>query len=178
MARHQPLPNGMLAAKAAYETFVRFAERVERVTGKPFADLDPDGDGRTRSTMTVGYAEFLRRFVEHMDDDFNTGGAVGVLFELVNKLNKQADDGKLEDPTAADREATAEFAEGATLLREFAGILGLTFAPEQATLGGDDQLVAGLMQLLIDLRNNLRATAKGAAQGQPARRRRCSTRPT
>src|SRR5262245_7975708 len=37
----KPLPEGMLAAKAAYDTFVRFAERVQRVTGTPFADLAP-----------------------------------------------------------------------------------------------------------------------------------------
>ncbi len=40
-------------------------------------------------------------------------------------------------------------------------LLGLFFeAPAAATLGGDDKLVAGLMQLLIDLRNNLRTEAK------------------
>jgi cysteinyl-tRNA synthetase len=156
----KPLPNGMLAAKAAYETFVRFAERVGRATGKPFAELAPAA-GSSRATMTVGFADFLRRFAEHMNDDFNTGGAVGVLFELVNKLNKLADDGKLEDPSAANPAKRSEFAEGALLVREFAGILGLTFAPQAPDLGGNDQLVAGLMQLLIDVRNDLRALAKG-----------------
>ncbi len=159
----KPLPNGMLAAKAAYETFVRFAERVGRVTGRPFADLAPAGRGLggSRATMAVGYADFLRRFLEHMDDDFNTGGAVGVLFELVKSLNALADRGKLEDSAAADPPARADFAEGALLVKEFADILGLTFAPEPAKLGGDDRLVAGLMQLLIDVRANLRALAKG-----------------
>ena len=33
--------------------------------------------------------------------------------------------------------------------------------PQAASFGNDDKLVAGLMQLLIDLRNNLRAEAKG-----------------
>ena len=40
-------------------------------------------------------------------------------------------------------------------------ILGLFFeAPKAAVLGGDDKIVAGLMQLVIELRNNLRAEAK------------------
>jgi cysteinyl-tRNA synthetase len=159
----KPLPGGMLAAKAAYETFVRFAERVGRVTGKPFAELAPAGAGNSRPTLTVAYAEFFRRFVAFMNDDFNTGGVVGVLFELVTALNKKADEGKLEDPAAANPAKRAEFAEGALLVREFADILGLTFTPEPAKLGGDDRLVAGLMQLLIDLRNDLRALAKGIA---------------
>ncbi|HET6576318.1 MAG TPA: cysteine--tRNA ligase [Fimbriiglobus sp.] len=159
----KPLPDGMLAAKAAYETFVRFAERVGRVTGQPFGAPAPAASGGSRPTMTVGYAEYLRRFVDHMNDDFNTGGAVGVMFELVNRLNRLADDGKLEDPSAANPAARADFTEGALLVREFANILGLTFAPEPAALGGGDQLVAGLVRLLIDVRNDLRALAKGIA---------------
>jgi len=160
----KPLPSGMLAAKAAYETFVRFAERVQRVTGKLFAGLAPNGaSGGSRPTLTVGYADLLHRFVAHMSDDFNTGGAVGVLFELVNRLNKLADDGKLEDPAAAVPVKRSDFAEGAALLHELAGILGLTFAPEPAALGGDDRLVGGLVQVLIDVRNDLRALAKGIA---------------
>jgi cysteinyl-tRNA synthetase len=157
----KPLPGGMLAAKAAYETFVRFAERVQRVTGRPFVDLAPAGQsGGSRSTMSLGHGDVMRRFMEYMNDDFNTGGAVGVLFELVKSLNVLADRGKLEVPPAADPTARREFAEGALLVKEFAGILGLTFAPEPAKLGGDDKLVAGLMQLLIDVRGNLRALAK------------------
>ena len=38
-----------------------------------------------------------------MDDDFNTGGAVGDLFELVRTLNKFADDEKLENTQARAR---------------------------------------------------------------------------
>ncbi len=159
----KPLPGGMLAAKAAYETFVRFAERVGRVLGTPFAGLTPAGPGRSRTTLTLGYADYLTRFLKYMDDDFNTGGAVGLLFELVNRLNKLADAGKLEDPSAASAASRADFAEGATLLRELADILGLTFAAPPADLGGNDQLVAGLMQLLLDIRTNLRTLAKGIA---------------
>ena len=159
----KPLPNGMLAAKAAFETFVRFAERVERVTGKPFAEAGPAGGRDSRATLNLAYAGFHTRFREHMDDDFNTGGAVGVLFELVTQLNKVADANQLEDPAAAKPGAKTEFLEGAGLVKEIADVLGLTLAAPAKSLGGDDRLVAGLMQLLIDLRANLRATAKGIA---------------
>ena len=33
------IPSGLLAAKSAYETFSRFAESVQRVTGDAFADF-------------------------------------------------------------------------------------------------------------------------------------------
>jgi cysteinyl-tRNA synthetase len=157
----KPLPNGMLAAKAAFEKFREFARRVQRVTGSALSEMGPPGGRDVRATLSLAHADFHRRFRDYMDDDFNTGGAVGVLFELVTALNKLADTRKLEDPALADAAAKAEFIEGAGLVKEIAGILGLTFAVEPATLGGDDKLVAGLMQLLIDLRNNLRGLAKG-----------------
>src|SRR5205807_7084188 len=93
--------------------------------------------------------------------------AVGVLFELVTALNKRADAGRLEDPAAANSAAKADFVEGAGLVKEMTGVLGLTLAPPKADLGGGDQLVAGLMQLLIDVRNNLRSEAKAAAKDNP-----------
>jgi cysteinyl-tRNA synthetase len=96
-----------------------------------------------------------------MDDDFNTGGATAVLFELLTTLNKYADSNKLEDPAHQDQAAKQSFLEGAVLLREIGSILGLFYnKPAEASLGGDDKLVAGLMQLLVDLRNNLRNEAK------------------
>ncbi len=101
------------------------------------------------------------KFNEFMDDDFNTGGATAVLFELLTTLNKYADSLRLEDPDSKDEVAKQRFLEGAGLMREIGSILGLFYEkPQAATLGGDDKLVAGLMQLLIDLRNNLRAEAK------------------
>lgn len=160
----KPLPNGMLSAKAAHETFVRFAERVKRVTGSPFNGLDlPVQQGsNARPTATMDQASYIRRFQMHMDDDFNTGGAVGVLFELVTALNKIADRGKLEDPAAADVSVRAEFREGAVLAKEFADILGLTFsAPASAAAG--DKLAGNLIQMIVDLRTTLRAEAKKIA---------------
>lgn len=153
-----PVPHGLVETKTAHETFLRFAERVKRVTGVAFADLSTRG---SQGTVSLKFSEFMNRFLAFMDDDFNTGGAVGVLFELVSALNKLADWGKLEDPVKAVASAKIEFQEGATVAKEMAGILGLTFSVPETALGGDDNLTAGLMQLLIDLRNSLRSIAKG-----------------
>ena len=86
------------------ETFYRFFQRYQRITGESFhqivppklrsaGDFDPAGD-----PLLVDVAERRNRFLDAMDDDFNTGGAIGDLFELVRRLNKFADDEKLEDP--------------------------------------------------------------------------------
>jgi cysteinyl-tRNA synthetase len=167
------IPPGLEAAKKAHETFVRLAERFDRVTGKKFYDAAVPTkvqDGRT--FRKPEFAEFLTRFRDLMDDDFNTGGAVGVLFEMVTALNRIADTGKLEDPAKADPDARAVFEEGALLLKELSLILGLFYEqPGAAALGGDDKLVAGLMQLVIELRNNLRAEAKKiTAKDDPAKK--------
>jgi cysteinyl-tRNA synthetase len=160
-----PLPPGLEAAKKAHDTFVRLGERFDRVTGRKFYEAAVPTkvqDGRTFGRPE--FAEFLTRFREFMDDDFNTGGGVGVLFELARTLNGIADAGKLEDPAKADANARADFEEGALLLKELGLILGLFYErPQAANLGGDDKLVSGLMQLVIELRNNLRAEAKKIA---------------
>lgn len=166
-----PIPEGMVANRKAHETFVRFAERVQRITGTPFRELPaPTSASVPRKLSQAASAEFYQRFREYMDDDFNTGGATGVLFELVTSLNRSADVARLEDPATSNSAARTEFIEGATLVKEIAQILGLTFEAPQESLGGGDQLVSGLMQLLLDLRNNLRATAKEAAKDNPLKK--------
>jgi len=157
-----PIPSGLEQARKAYDTFYRFAERYFRITGKNFYDLHPATRWQEqRKFWRHEFGDALARFADFMDDDFNTGGATAVLFELVTTLNKLADSTKLEDPATEDEAARTAFAEGSELLAELGRILGLFFdQPKPATLGGDDRLVAGLMQLLIDLRNNLRTEAK------------------
>ena len=162
--KSKPIPDGLISAKTAFETFQRFAERAERVLGTPFNELtarDPSGSK---------YAEAMQKFGTFMDDDFNTGGAVGVLFDLVSSLNKFADETQSEVPGQASAEDLAEFGAGVGVVREITGILGLELAPAKAELAGGDELVAGLMQLLLDLRANLRTEAKSAAKDNPLKK--------
>jgi len=80
-------------------------------------------------------------FVDCMDDDFNTAGALGYLFELVRGINQAKDAGV--SPEA--------IADGQKLLRELMLVLGLR--PERPEKG--DQ-AAPFIQMLIDLRRELR----------------------
>jgi cysteinyl-tRNA synthetase len=163
----QPIPPNVEAAKTAFETFTRFVERVGRVTGEPFAKLPA---AKREAFLAPSHAEFHQRFRDFMDDDFNTGGAVGVLFELVTAANKHADMNKLEDPATTNPAAKAAFAEAAAMVKEYASLLGLTLDVKETTLGGGDALVSGLMQLLLDLRQNLRTDAKAAAKDNPLKK--------
>lgn len=164
------MPSGLAAAQRACDTFARFGERYQRITGKSFVQLSAPTrfvEGRKFKLPELGDA--LERFREHMDDDFNTGGAVGVLFDLVTALNRLADTAKLETSTP-DTAGRAAFDDGALLLKELGQILGLFFVASAKPTTADDQLVNGLMQLLIDLRNEARKTKNFAMADQIRKR--------
>ncbi len=143
------------------DTFYRFFKRYQRVTGNRFYDLQtprtrPEGEiDPGDDALLKAVAEHRSRFLESMDDDFNTGGATGVLFELVRRLNKFVDDEKLEEPKKRDAARLASLTRGAVTLRELASILGIFRKPPEEK-GSDDQLTGQLMQLLIDLRAEAR----------------------
>jgi cysteinyl-tRNA synthetase len=145
-------------AAIGLDTFYRFFQRYERVLGKNFYDLaaparrDAGQFEAGGDATLVEIAALRQRFLEAMDDDFNTGAAVAVLFDLLRVLNKFADTEKLEAGKAA-ADKLAIFERGATVLRELGGILGLFVKPiEPAAAGADDALLGKLVQLLIELR--------------------------
>jgi cysteinyl-tRNA synthetase len=154
------------------ETFYRFFERFRRITGKDFYQLEGYDQPVTLDPENSSASSLWNQFKSSMDDDFNTGKAVGIMFSIVNWLNSMADELKLEDSKTQSDEGKGRFTVGTRLLRMLSNILGLFWAPPQeAKLGGDDTLVAGLMQLLIDIRNNLRAEAKKiAAKDDPTKK--------
>jgi cysteinyl-tRNA synthetase len=81
-------------------------------------------------------------FNSAMDDDFNTAGALGHLFELVRAINQARADGAVD----ADLEpAQAE-------LRDFTGVLGLRLAEPRQELQAADPFIG----LLVDMRSELR----------------------
>jgi cysteinyl-tRNA synthetase len=159
--------------KRSLEGFYRFFERYERITKASFFALEPptrrtDGP-RNGGEFLAEVAEKRQAFLDCMDDDFNTGGAVGSLYELLTLLNRFADRENLEggspDPASLD-----SFRRAALVLRELSQILGLfTQAPKKET-AGDDRLVSGLMQLLIDLRADARKTKNFAVADQIRKR--------
>jgi cysteinyl-tRNA synthetase len=158
--------------RRSLDGFYRFFERYQRVTGASFHQIEApvrQGEVSTEGDLLKEIGALRKRFLECMDDDFNTGGAVGVLYEMLNKLNRFADDKKLEE-AAAKTQAKAEFTEGVRVLKEMSQILGIFQEPVVAAKGGDDQLVGGLMQLLIDLRTEARK-AKNFALGDQIRKR-------
>ncbi|MCL2706966.1 MAG: cysteine--tRNA ligase [Dehalococcoidia bacterium] len=95
-----------------------------------------NADGKTAALDTETYRN---RFIEAMDDDFNTPQALAVLFDLTRELNRLRSDGY-------------NVSQGQDLLKELSSVLGLTLKPPQKSLGGAEPFV----RLLVDTRNSLR----------------------
>ena len=93
------------------------------------------------------------RFLEAMDDDFNTAGAIGVLFDMASSINRFLDEEKLETSDSAELKDLACCAVGT--LRKLAGLLGL-FEHPPAKSGADNRIVEDLMTVLIDVRSEAR----------------------
>jgi cysteinyl-tRNA synthetase len=81
-------------------------------------------------------------FLDCMDDDFNTAGALGHLFDLVRSINQARDAGV----------NAAELVAAQNLLRELTGVFGLELERPQPS-GGD---AAKFIDLLVEVRSELR----------------------
>jgi len=144
------------------DTFYRFFKRYERVSGESFyrigpaatrdrGEIDPGDD-----PLLMAVAEHRMRFLEAMDDDFNTAGGIAALFDLVRRLNKFVDDEKLEEKGEKAGAKIDLLRRGAATLCELAHTLGLFRVPPRETGAGDDELVGKLMDLLIEIRAEAR----------------------
>tara|TARA_B100000029_G_scaffold216992_1_gene214782 strand:+ start:531 stop:2081 length:1551 start_codon:yes stop_codon:yes gene_type:complete len=140
--------------------FYRLFDAFERITGGSAYALEVASQRDRGTTVSEEFTTFRDRFFEAMDDDFNTGGAVGVLFELRTAINVHIDRHGLDDGESdRDPAAVEAMVSAVTLLRELGGILGVFRAPVGTTANDsqDDGFTEELMQLLITLRSEARA---------------------
>ena len=104
------------------------------------SDVEP-GD------LPEAIAEHKQRFLEAMDEDFNTAGALAALFDIAHEANSL-----LSGPEPPKRPVLAAIKQVYDQLGEEA--LGLRL--EQESDKDEESLESGLAQLLIDLRASLR----------------------
>jgi len=88
-------------------------------------------------------------FLDCMDDDFNSAGALGHMFDLVRSINQARDAGVNADELVAAQ----------SLLRELAGVFGLELERPQPT-GGEAR---AFIDLLVEVRSELRRQKLWAA---------------
>jgi cysteinyl-tRNA synthetase len=147
--------------KKALSVFTRLFERIERLTGEPVTANSPDAGSIAAPMLDseIG-GPFLRdvlnlkiKFLEMMDDDFNTAGASAVLHEIAGECNSFIERHELERTRNDD---LLKSVAGATAtLRNLGTLLGL-FRGKAAAGKKDDGLTSELMALLIRLRQDAR----------------------
>ena len=150
LARHEGDALRMMVLNSSYRNPLTFGDDIivqaEKALERLRLALRPAAGGDIDSGEAV---ENLRKqveatrngFIESMDDDFNTAGALGYLFDLVRTINQAKDAG-----------IKAEIiAEGQNLLKELMTVLGLR--AERAVSGGE---ATPFIELLIELRKELR----------------------
>jgi cysteinyl-tRNA synthetase len=148
--------------KKALLVFTRLFERIERL-GKKLDDSSPDLEQISSDLLPGDSEQFVRgilnfkmKFLEMMDDDFNTGGAIGVMHEMAGAINAYIEQNKLEQSPKPEPISAASAA--AQTLRKLGQLLGLfrkTAAPAVS-----DQKSAGLADQLMELIIQLRAEAR------------------
>ena len=144
--------------KRSLDGFYRFFERYERITGASFYALKaPQTKAEHGATRRAGEQiltgeEAYSDFCACMDDDFNTGGAIGKLYEFLTLLNKFADGSSdFHDQETRRTGAFETFKRGVVVLRELSQILGLFREPVVADESKKSELVASLSRLIADL---------------------------
>ena len=116
------------------QSFYGFFDRFKRITLRNFYDIKP-AETRASGEFDAGKNQLLvdvaasrQKFLEAMDDDFNSGKAVATLFDLMRALNKFVDSAKLE-LGPPNEEHVQSLIRGTNTLKELANILGLFKVP-------------------------------------------------
>jgi cysteinyl-tRNA synthetase len=150
-------------SKKGLAVFTRLWERIERIAGKAPADGGADMDQIANRLLESEVGNFVRqiigdkmRFLEMMDDDFNTAGAIAVMHEMAGAINAFIEHNKAETDRQPDVVQAA--AAAAQSLRKLGQILGLFRVEASASRGKEPGTVDQLMELLILVRNEARKT--------------------
>jgi cysteinyl-tRNA synthetase len=134
-------------ATQGYERWKTFLEGARHVLGDDlpkrrdqYVRSDDGGDGEP----VTGY---VQRFIDAMDDDFNSAEGFAVIHELVREGNKVLDQAQRDD-----EQARQDLISSVETFLELTSVLGFNFDVSPA----DSKLAAGLIELLLELRDRAR----------------------
>ncbi|MBL6961612.1 MAG: cysteine--tRNA ligase [Anaerolineales bacterium] len=116
-----------------------------------FRPATANATGTETEALTAKIEATQAAFTETMDDDFNTAGALGYLFELVRLVNSARDAGATDDQLQPAQET----------LRELTGVLGLELAEKEGS-GDADKFI----DLLVEVRSEVRTQKLWALSDQ------------
>jgi cysteinyl-tRNA synthetase len=156
LADHEPDVLRLLILSSHYRKPLAFSDDViadnERALARLRSGLRPaagnDETGAAAEALQAASEQVKAAFLAAMDDDFNTAGALGHLFDLVTAINRARDAGVGGTPFTAAQ----------AVLQELTGVLGLQLAVA-AELSAE---AAPFIDLLVETRTDLRAAKQWA----------------
>src|SRR2546421_3946332 len=117
-------------ARKGLSGFPRLIERVERINGAPLADNAQEMDQVASGLLETEAAPLAKaamdlkmKFLEMMDDDFNTAGAIAVMHELAGQVNGVIEKHQVEKNKQAEMLSAATAA--TVTVRKLGSLLGL-----------------------------------------------------
>jgi len=142
----------MMVLNSSYRSPLTFSDEVIEQTTRALDRLRggmrpafPEAGGAPQEILQTLAAQLQKTrqgFKDTMDDDFNTAGALGHLFDLVRAINQARDASATEDQLETAQQA----------LFEFSTVLGLRLDVKE----GDQAGAAPFIDLLLDVRAELR----------------------
>ncbi|HSV86868.1 MAG TPA: cysteine--tRNA ligase [Levilinea sp.] len=152
LAEHSAGALRFLVLNSAYRNPLTFndevIEQAERALERLRSSLRPalpgaiNADSDALDALYRQAKDTQAAFIAAMDDDFNSAGALGHLFDLVRAINQARDSGATNDQLKPAQDT----------LRELTGVLGLRL---DATDGGN-QAAEPFIDLLVELRSEVR----------------------
>ncbi|MDM7911869.1 MAG: cysteine--tRNA ligase [Methanotrichaceae archaeon] len=132
----------------ALEQSRRSLERIRQLMNVIEEQLETPGEFQAPEESSAILAKARDKFLEAMDDDFNTPNALRAVFELVRDVNRRINEKSISRKSLQDVKL---------LLAEFGEVLGIDFsARKKGAAEGESDLAVCLIELLIEIRQKLR----------------------
>ncbi len=152
LSKHSASTLRLMVLNSGYRSPLTFNEEVLTAADKGLerlrSALKPAMPGATNTSDDVKKAladqskKTKDAFIESMDDDFNSAGALGNMFDLVRVINQARADGATDDTLKPAQSTLSELCE----------VFGLVLEKET----GDDQSAAPFIDYLVELRTEMR----------------------
>jgi cysteinyl-tRNA synthetase len=128
-----------------------------------YTDVEDNSFGKPEYMRILDDSDAVQRFQVAMDDDFNTPGALAVLFELAKDLQKEGNRLLHEGKTATDPQSLRSQWQTLVVLAQVLGLEAAEATPEAASSLTDSDITT-LIQQRLDARK-----AKNFAEGDRIR---------
>ncbi len=136
-----PIDFGEDALIQAQNSLERIKKTLQKMVGF-YEDPEKQGGIKVGENRKI-WDEVHKKFLEAMDDDFNTPQALSVLFEAIRYINRQLQDKSLKN---------SDIIKIKTIFKDWGEILGVNFFPPEKK----EDRTEDVLEILLDVRGKLR----------------------